>query len=324
MITINDIQRNLSKITRKSSVNHAGGVFKNYKKEVNSSFCSGQILAMQLENITIRRLHLNIKEREEIQFSIPEECINVYFLFNGHGKIEIIPGPDFHLHIGTHNLFYTPPCTCKIHVLPCRYELFYMRLPIPVFKEYTRQNKGIFIPFYRGVEARKCVFLRSEHGIIGHRIHRIVDEICSDTDTRELRPLFVKAKIIELLSIQMEQLCNFCSPPSSLSQESAQKMFAVRDFMIQNIGGYHSLKELAKKVGTNEFTLKKEFKELFGNTVFGFWHEIKMEKAQKLLLAKELPIKEISEIVGYKNPQHFSTAFKNKYGITPSNFRKRR
>ncbi len=323
MITINDIQSNLSTITKKSSVYHAGGVFKNYEKQIDSSLGSGQILAMQLEDISIRRLHLNIKTREEIQLRMEEEYINVYFLFDGRAKIETTSGPDFHLHIGTHNLFYMPPCSCKIHTLPCHYDLFYMRLPIPTFKEYTRQNKGIFIPFYEGIKAHKCVFLRSEHGIIGHRIHRIVDEICKKNDQQELRPLFIKAKIIELLSVQMEQLCNLCSPPSSLGKEAAQKMFAVRDFIIQNLGEYYSLKELAKRAGTNEFTLKKEFKELFGNTVFGFWHELKMEKAQKLLLENKIPIKEISEIIGYKNPQHFSTAFKNNFGITPSNFRKR-
>ncbi|WP_262491739.1 AraC family transcriptional regulator [Myroides odoratimimus] len=38
----------------------------------------------------------------------------------------------------------------------------------------------------------------------------------------------------------------------------------------------------------------------------------------KLLTAQELHIAEISDLIGYKNPRHFSSAFKKKYGVSPS------
>ncbi|NML68572.1 helix-turn-helix transcriptional regulator [Chryseobacterium sp. RP-3-3] len=31
-----------------------------------------------------------------------------------------------------------------------------------------------------------------------------------------------------------------------------------------------------------------------------------------------MDISEVSDVVGYKNPRHFSTAFKKKFGIVPS------
>ncbi|MEE9362234.1 MAG: helix-turn-helix domain-containing protein [Cellulophaga sp.] len=43
-----------------------------------------------------------------------------------------------------------------------------------------------------------------------------------------------------------------------------------------------------------------------------------MEEAKKMLLEQNLSINEISDRIGYKNPQHFSTAFKRKFGMIPS------
>lgn len=323
MITINDIQDNFFKISKNEVIDSEGKTFKTYKKLIDFPICSGEIQEIKLEDISIRRLNLRVKVRENIQVEIEEEGINVYFLFEGHSHLKLCNHIDCPLYSATHNLFYCPPCTYEFQVLPRHYDLLYMRLPLSTFKEYTHQNKGVFIPFYEGIHNKRPVNLRSEPGIIGHRIHRIVDEIFKNNSQEGLQPLFIKAKIIELLSVQMEQLCNLCRPPAKLSKASAERMFAVRDFMMTHTNEYHSLKSLAQRVGTNEFTLKKEFKKLFGNTVFRYWHEIKMEKAQNLLSENDLSIKEISEAIGYKNPQHFSTAFKKNYGISPSEFKKR-
>jgi len=73
---------------------------------------------------------------------------------------------------------------------------------------------------------------------------------------------------------------------------------------------------------TNEFTLKKGFKEVFGTTVFGFWNELKMQESKNLLLEHKLTVAEVSEKIGYKNPQHFSTAFKQYFGISPSRLKR--
>ncbi|WP_234859251.1 helix-turn-helix domain-containing protein [Aquimarina aquimarini] len=41
-----------------------------------------------------------------------------------------------------------------------------------------------------------------------------------------------------------------------------------------------------------------------------------------MLIEEELTIAEISYAVGYKNPQHFTAAFKRKFGYLPSNLKK--
>ena len=79
-----------------------------------------------------------------------------------------------------------------------------------------------------------------------------------------------------------------------------------------------TLNGLAKRVGTNEYTLKKGFKELFGVSVFQYWKGLRLETAKTALLEEGLSVQEVSRKIGYKNPQHFTTAFKKQFGLTPS------
>ena len=48
----------------------------------------------------------------------------------------------------------------------------------------------------------------------------------------------------------------------------------------------------------------------------------RMNRAAELLKFSEMPINEISRMVGYPNQLHFSRAFRNVFGISPSSWRK--
>jgi AraC-like DNA-binding protein len=46
-----------------------------------------------------------------------------------------------------------------------------------------------------------------------------------------------------------------------------------------------------------------------------------MQEAKKLLMDDHKSIHEVSEYCGYQYVQHFSTAFKKKFGVTPGGMR---
>lgn len=82
----------------------------------------------------------------------------------------------------------------------------------------------------------------------------------------------------------------------------------VRESILENLNNACSLIGLSHRVGTNGFTLRKGFKELFGTTVFGFWTDSKMYQAKLMITEQDMSISEVSESIGYKNPRHFSAA----------------
>jgi AraC-like DNA-binding protein len=149
-------------------------------------------------------------------------------------------------------------------------------------------------------------------------MYEIINGIINCQRKGVFKKIYLEAKIMELLLLQLEQFQEDDGVAVSLKKADIDKIYAVREYLLQNMEANNTLVSLAHSVGTNEFTLKNGFKELFGTTVFGFWHDAKMEHAKKLILHEEKTIGEVSDLVGYKNQRHFSDAFKRKFGIPPS------
>lgn len=105
----------------------------------------------------------------------------------------------------------------------------------------------------------------------------------------------------------------------AIPEADLQRLQAVKDYLREAfLCPALSLQQLCRKFGLNEFKLKKGFKQLFGNTVFGYVQEMKMKTARRCLAEKKMNVNEVADYLGYSTPNHFSAAFKKMYGHTPS------
>ena len=132
--------------------------------------------------------------------------------------------------------------------------------------------------------------------------------------------LLLESKAIELFALQIslfEQLQN-SEAPAKLKKIEMERMHEVREILIQQSGDQLSLRALAHLVGTNEFNLKRDFKALFGKTVFAYLNQHKMEKAKNMLIEEDTTVSEISKRMGYKHATHFTSAFKKYFGYLPN------
>jgi AraC-like DNA-binding protein len=134
--------------------------------------------------------------------------------------------------------------------------------------------------------------------------------------------LYVKSKIIELLAFQLEQyeqLSNTNGTPAEppMRPEDRERMYRVRDIILANLDSPCLLIDLAHEVGTNETYLKKYFKQVFNNTVFGYLQAAKMQQAKELLMqGKSVAV--VADKTGYKHAAHFARAFKKHFGYPPT------
>ena len=74
------------------------------------------------------------------------------------------------------------------------------------------------------------------------------------------------------------------------------------------------------EIGLNLKKLKEGFKQIYGDSVFSFLFDYKMEVARKLLEAGDDNVNEVGHKVGYSTSSHFIAAFKKKYGTTPKKY----
>ncbi len=153
------------------------------------------------------------------------------------------------------------------------------------------------------------------------RTQDILSEILTDKRQGLLKRLFLESKILELITLQLESSISLKAEPTSQTDHLIKKLYLVQHLINTDLSIQYSIHQLSLLVGVNDFTLKKEFKRVFGKTIFEYAISLRMNKAKQLLLHSNKPIYEISEIVGYKNATHFTAAFKKVTGTTPKLFR---
>jgi AraC-like DNA-binding protein len=134
------------------------------------------------------------------------------------------------------------------------------------------------------------------------------------------RYIFMESKMMELFVLQMEHLRTVQTAPSKekWSSTDREKLFGVKEYIEGTYLEPVTLKELTCRFALNEFKLKKGYKHFFQTTVFGHIHHLRMQRAKKLLMDKQMNVSEAAWFIGYNNIGSFSAEFKKRFGYTPS------
>ncbi|WP_238387847.1 substrate-binding domain-containing protein [Pararcticibacter amylolyticus] len=85
-----------------------------------------------------------------------------------------------------------------------------------------------------------------------------------------------------------------------------------------------SVDDICKEIGVSRVQLYRKVKALLGYSVSDYILNRRMKKAEYLLANEDYTIAEVTYMIGFANPNYFSTAFKSKYGCTPTEFKKQR
>lgn len=132
-----------------------------------------------------------------------------------------------------------------------------------------------------------------------------------------VKRLIIEARMLELIALQWGMSLK---APLKQGRDKNDVIDEVKLFLDQSFLQDHSLRSICMQFGINEFALKSGFKKQFGTTVFDYLISRRLEHARELLVQGGLPVGQVGSIVGYKYSNHFSTAFKNRFGITPTAF----
>lgn len=129
--------------------------------------------------------------------------------------------------------------------------------------------------------------------------------------------LFLDAKAMELMALVLGEIGCYKSSEKDLFRADVDRIYEARHLLYANMGEPLTLRDLAGRVGINEFKLKKGFRRVFGTTVFGCLHAHRMEMARELLVEGRANVSEAAGHVGYTNVSHFITAYRKRFGINP-------
>ncbi len=226
---------------------------------------------------------------------------------------------SFDLKAGHHNMMYSKGFDMVVHNKTLQLETFGIQFPKQLFVQFTQNANEQLQRFAQNILRGKSVLLSDSWGTIDPAMEQVIQQIIECKYTGDLKKLFLLSKSIELLVLVSES----CSQ-SALKNENIiknktdrEKIMAVKDLINERISSPPDILEIARTVGLNEYKLKRGFKETFNTTIFGYLTEQRLHLAHQYLLNTDITTAEISDQLGYTDPQHFNHAFKRQFGIPP-------
>ena len=160
----------------------------------------------------------------------------------------------------------------------------------------------------------------------GAEVTSICKELCSlfadreFTNSRLENAVKIKNGVYSLAKLAL----NGALPRSGGSDimERHEKLAEVLRYIHENIKRNIAQSELSDLLDMTPDSFYRMFKRLLGYAPKDFIISEKLRIAREMLALGELPIGEISKMLGYDNQLYFSALFSKKYGVCPTEYRK--
>lgn len=268
------------------------------------------VLTYQNENHTIE-----VVERE-----IESSFIQFHFCLKGSSKFIFNQG-RYTLDILEENslLLYNPQRDLPIHleVHPNSW-LVSVLISIKKFHGLFSQEAD-YITFLSDDNKDKKYY---KDGKISPSMAIVLTQLIHYNLNQSIKNLYFKGKAYELLSLYFNRSegANIEHCPFLVDETNVIRIRKAKDIIISRMSEPPSLQELADEIGLTLKRLKEGFKQIYGDSVYSFLFDYKMEVARKLLESGEHNVNEVGLKVGYSTSSHFIAAFKKNYGTTPKKY----
>jgi len=235
--------------------------------------------------------------------------------------------PEHNGPIGTFNRshnFKFDPHNEMVHYLPANSKLNYVHFSYkPEFLDQLLPANERWADNLRNHFSRRLRLAGKEAKHLSEGQERALQNIFDCPLQGKWAEMMIESSFAQLILLQMHALFNTddCTVAQGFSKKDIDMMYSVKEHLTNSFLSEHSMTQLAKHFGTNTNKLMVTYKRLFGKSIFEHLTELRMEYAAKLLRDEDRMVIEVAHVLGYKNPNHFSAAFKRRFGITPSEYK---
>lgn len=166
----------------------------------------------------------------------------------------------------------------------------------------------------------------SHHGTLNLKMADLIKKLHKIKAKGMLRILKIEAKIYEILSLHIQQhnrLLEGNVLPESLNKSELKIVRKIGNTILKNVAKQYSLEQLSFSSGLTQAKLQEGFKFLYNRTVTEYIRHVRLESARDMLKNTDLNISQIVYSIGFSSRSYFSKIFREKYGITPNQFKKK-
>lgn len=227
----------------------------------------------------------------------------------------------FSIHSGQYNFYYMPKIDGEMTIKKGKRKYFTLLFIEDYVKRLFKDNfYAVSSTFGEALKSKIPFLMFKESKPIPIKLYEIIMDIANCCYEKEIKGVYIQSKINEIFSYLFTEIKAIDSPKRKLKLKEYDILLVKKaeKIITQNLESQITIDELAQQVGSNKFKLKRDFKLVYEESVFSYASRLRMEKAKQLLLENKLAISEVAYAVGYKNPQHFTVAFKKRFNYLPS------
>ncbi|AWM13720.1 AraC family transcriptional regulator [Flavobacterium sp. NRK F10] len=271
-------------------------------------------------DLTMLRFQNDSDFKEHFEKQVKIGFIQFHFNVKGKGKFIFNQGTyALELKEESSLLLYNPQKELPLH-LELAPKSWVVSVLISIKRFHTLfSNDAEKIPFLSPDNLEKKYYGEED---ISPSMAIVLNQIFNYNQNSSLKNLYLKGKCYELMSLYFNKnedpSAENC--PFLIDEENVLKIKKAKEIVINRLAEPPGLQELADEVGLSLKKLKVGFKQIYGDSVFNFLFDYKMEVARKMLDSGSYNVNEVGLKVGYSTSSHFITAFKKKFGITPKKY----
>lgn len=290
-------------------------------ESIEKNIAKGSLEEMKLEDgFIILKLQNESTQVQHVIREIDSSFIQFHFCLKGSSKFNFNDG-KYSLNVDeeTTLLLYNPQRNLPINLeLNSKTWLVSVLISIKKFHSLFSMEAD-YIHFLSDENKDKKYYTNAP---ITPSIAVVLSQIMNYNLNNSVKGLYLKGKAYELISLYFNkpEEADMEQCPFLIDEDNIRKIRRAKDIIISRMAEPPSLQELSEEIGLNLKKLKEGFKQIYGDSVYSFLFDYKMEYARKILESGENNVNEVGLKVGYSTASHFIAAFKKKYGTTPKKY----
>ena len=155
------------------------------------------------------------------------------------------------------------------------------------------------------------------HTRLNRSVCDIFEEIIDETlNKQSCYQSVCSYKLLSLLALLKREVLHTNNP----HKENSEQISRAVQYMNKSYNSNLKLEDYAEMCSMSKFHFVRTFEKIVGCTPIEYRNNIRLQHAVDLLLEEKLTVNEISNIVGYSSASYFSSAFKQKYGLSPKQY----
>ncbi|TMU54801.1 helix-turn-helix domain-containing protein [Flagellimonas algicola] len=284
----------------------------------------GQRTEKELENFLLYNASLRTTEPVEFVVDGADNWLQFHYQLSGDTNTLIVE-KEMIVPITSNSfaILYQKKGCCKIRFpKDCVYESFGFRVDPKYFVDSFLKDFKELVSVQQAINNDSLFFLDKKYAALDSKTREIIQEILNHPYQGSLSDVYVKHKLVELIFHSIPVLRENAE---KLLEEKPAKREHIEDakaFIAANLDQKLSLKVIAQHAGLNEYTLKREFKKEYGQSVIDFFIDLRLKRAFEDIQNTDKKITAIAYEAGYSSAGNFSNAFFKRYGFRPSELRK--